>query len=156
TGAAFNLGVLLANRLDPPDLNEARNAWQAVINIGASNDVDAVLGWAALALATLDALVGDMTRAAELLDLAEQHGVQSAIAYKATLSSDPTVRAAAVQKLGESPNDPDALNFLGIVSHRAGEPAQALQYWLRSAELGDALAPLLLYTVRNPTLPGRP
>ena len=114
------------------------------------------LGWAALALATLDALAGDITRAAELLDLAEQHGVQSAIIYKESLSSDPIVRSAAVQELCDSPNDSDALNFLGIVSHQTAEPAKALQYWLRSAELGDALAPPLLYTTRNPKLPGRP
>jgi TPR repeat protein len=155
-GAMLNLGALLAARIDPPEPKKARAAWQKVINSRASSDDSAALASAALALATLDALAGDMTRAAELLDLAEQHGVQSAIVYKKSLSSDPMVRSAAVQKLCDSPNDSDALNFLGIASHRAGEHAMALQYWLRSAELGDTVAPLLLYITRNPTLPGRP
>jgi TPR repeat protein len=155
-GAMLNLGALLAARIDPPEPKKARAAWQKVINSRASSDDRAALASAALALATLDALAGDMTRAAELLDLAEQHGVQSAIVYKKSLSSDPMVRSAAVQKLCDSPNDSDALNFLGIASHRAGEHAMALQYWLRSAELGDTVAPLLLYITRNPTLPGRP
>jgi TPR repeat protein len=145
TWAMNSLGNLLAARMDPPELKGAQTAWEAVINAGAGDAHSEEFGWAALALATLEAVGGDTSRAAELLDLAEQNGVPSADLYKETLSSDPSIRAAAIRNLMKSPKDSDGLNFLGISSYRAGEPDAAKHYWLRSLELGDVYAPLLLH-----------
>ncbi|GAA1789832.1 hypothetical protein GCM10009712_41500 [Pseudarthrobacter sulfonivorans] len=150
TDAMNNLGELLAARMDPPELDGARIAWQAVINTGAGHGDSEAVGWAALALALLDALAGDAPHATELLNLAEHHGVPSANVYKETMSPDPSIRAAALQNLENSPKDSDGLNFLGIASYRAGEPATAKNYWLRSLKLDDLHAPLLLHITRNP------
>jgi TPR repeat protein len=145
TGAMVNLGNLLAAYMDPPELEGARTAWEAVIDAGAGGDNSGALKLAALALATLEAVRGNTSRAAKLLNLAEHNGVPSADLYKETLSSDPSIRATAIRNLTNSPNDSDGLNFLGIASYRAGKPAAAKHYWLRSLKLGDLYAPLLLY-----------
>jgi hypothetical protein len=156
TDAMNSLGELLAGRMDPPELDGARSAWQAVINAGAGHGNGEAVGWAALALALLDALAGDAPHATELLNLAEHYGVPSANVYKESLSPDPSIRAAALQNLENRPKDSDGLNFLGIASYRAGEPATAKNYWLRSLKLDDVYAPLLLHITRNPSLPGSP
>jgi TPR repeat protein len=137
------------------DAEGARAAWQRGVDSDVPGVDAAAVAGAALALAALDALAGNTDRSVELLDLAGRHGADTAAACSAALSPDPGIRDAALLTLARLPDDSDALNFLGIASHRAGKPTEARHYWVASAQLGDSVAPLLLFTDagQSPGLP---
>ncbi len=173
TGAMFNLGILLAFQVDPPELAEARTwltraadaghvsaeyhlgvlygtqgdadrasrAWRGVIEKHQENDL---VSAAALALAAVSALQGDLQAARQLLDLASESGCASAATYAGALDPDAVVRTNACQRLRDFAGDTDALNFLGIEAYSGREYDQAHGYWTRSKALGDGVSPLLL------------
>jgi TPR repeat protein len=176
----LGLGYLLANQLEPPDLAEARRWYQkaadagdprAVYSLGAlwaaQGDADnAARAWhvvieerkendlvagAAMALAALSALQGDLQSAHELLDLASDCGAVSGGACAAALDPDPLVRADGLRRLHDLTEDTNALNFLGISAYTDREIGQARSYWARASDLGDAAAPLLLHLTAEPS-----
>lgn len=153
TDAMFNLGALLAGQ-DPPDPDGARAAWQKIVDSGARGAAGFALTGAALSLAALEALAGNDVRSMELLELAGHQGAASAATYRATLNQNPRIRNAALLDLSALPGDSDALNFLGIASHSAGDLTQARQYWVTSTQLNDSVAPLLLHLTKEPTTRG--
>ncbi len=176
--AMRNLGVLLADQLDPPELAEARTWYQKAAEAGdtsavyylgelyaAQGDADgASRAWhrvikthqendlvivAALNLAAISALRGDPQSALELFDLAYKRGSISAVTYAAAFDPNALVRADGRQRLRDLAGDTDALNFLGIAAYTDREYDEARSYWTRSNDLGDGVAPLLLHLTAN-------
>jgi predicted Zn-dependent protease len=101
---------------------------------------------AALGLAAIAALTGQIDRARELLQLADRHGFPVASTYAAALldrgSPD---RTEALHTLGHNrPDDTDAFNFLGIAASADGDLEKARAFWDTSASRGDSVAPLLI------------
>jgi tetratricopeptide (TPR) repeat protein len=127
------------------DTERARAAWQAVIDSGSRDVSDAALASAALALAALEALAGNNVQSMAFLHAAGQHGATSAAAYGSALNANPGIRTAALLDLRALRGDSDALNFLGIASYAAGEVSASRGYWVRSVQLDDQVAPLLLF-----------
>jgi hypothetical protein len=177
-----NLGILLADWLEPPELAGARRWLQkaaeaghtgAVYNMGVlcavQGDTDgAERAWhivieehqendlvaaAALALAAVSALQADLQSAGELLNLASDSGSMSASICAAALDPDPLVRADGRRRLDDLAGDTDVLNFLGIAAYTDREYDQARSYWTRSSDLGDAVSPLLLRLAAAPSPP---
>jgi TPR repeat protein len=174
TGAMNNLGGLLAYRWDPPDLPAARDwyqqaaaaghtgamsylgvlaaergdavgatsAWQRVIDSDHADDEYVVN--AALCMAAISALTGQICLAGELLRLAGQRGSSEASAYAATLDQGSPDRLEALRNLGRRTDDTDALNFLGIAAKVDGDLEKARASWDASVSGGDAVAPLLI------------
>jgi TPR repeat protein len=173
TNAMVGLGIFLTDRLDPPELAEARTwyekaadtgntsaeynlgmlcatqgdadgasrAWHGVIEKDQENDL--VIA-AALALAAVSALQGELQAARQLLDLASKRGWTSAATYATALDPNEHARANACQRLRDLAGDTDALNFLGIAAYSDREYDDARSYWTRSNDLGDGVSPLLL------------
>ena len=159
TSAMFNLGVLLADRWDPPDLPAARTWFEraadaghtgAMVNLGVlaaerGDAVGATCAWqrvidsdhaddeyvanAALCMAAISALTGQIGLAGELLRLAGQRGSSEASAYAATLDQDSPDRLEALRNLGRRTEDTDALNFLGIAAKVDGDLEKARASW---------------------------
>ncbi|MDN4646317.1 bifunctional trypsin-like peptidase domain-containing/SEL1-like repeat protein [Arthrobacter sp. PsM3] len=146
--AAMNLVATALARVG--DAGGARALWERITAESALHTPDTDLKQAALSLAALDAFDGNCDGSIEFLDLAGTHGAPSASTYAATLSSVQDIRDAALLRLSGLPEDSDALNFLGIDRYLSGERAQARQYWARSSQLGDTVAPLLLHLIDNP------
>ena len=171
TRAAYNLGVLLADLLDPPDLAayqqaaaagyadgliglgsveaelgrapEASAAWRAAVDSGE----DEAIVPAALNLAALAAVSGDLPSARILLQQAADAGARDAGDYQAVL--DPTTRAAACAQLAEM-SDTHSLNFRGIAAFTIGDQAAARRLWTASRDQRNAVAPLLLQLIATP------
>ncbi|WP_310168132.1 bifunctional trypsin-like peptidase domain-containing/SEL1-like repeat protein [Arthrobacter sp. BE255] len=150
TDALYSLGYLMADHPGRLDIDKLRARWQKVIDAGPDDVSDETVLLTLLGLAAVEALIGESARAGELLDLAKQHGALSAEAYKDVLSPKLLVRESAVLVLSNLPEDSDALNFLGVANYLAGEEVKANHYWLRSVQLDDVIAPLLLRIAEIP------
>jgi TPR repeat protein len=178
----YNLGVLLADRVDPPELEKARGWYQKAADAGhagaeyfmgvlcaARGDADgASRAWlrvieedreddlvvaASLGLAAISALKADYQFARELLEVAGARGWTSAGTYVAAFDPNPLVRTDARRRMHDPAGDTDALNFLGIACYIDREYDEARSYWTSSSNLGDAVAPLLLHLTAEPQPP---
>jgi hypothetical protein len=79
----------------------------------------------------------------------EAAGAKEVAAYAATIDrTAASTRIPALETAANSGNT-DALNFLGVAALSDGRTSAAMDYWSRSAELGDWSAPLLLTRVGN-------
>ena len=138
--ALVNKGAVSARQ---GDIAATLPAWERALELS-RGAADETLTVVAISLATLAAFDGGLDRAGQLLKLAEENGLEHAEAYATALSTDFDKRQVAVGSLKEALEDSDALNFLGIAAIADGQRDAARDYWSRSAELGDAVAPLLL------------
>jgi tetratricopeptide (TPR) repeat protein len=110
----------------------------------AANDGDAS---AALRLAPVEAVDGHRQGALALLRVAIEAGLKEVAAYATII--DRTAASTQIRSLETVANagNTDALNFLGVAALTDGRTSAAMDYWSRSAELGDWSAPLLLTRV---------
>jgi TPR repeat protein len=170
-----DLGILLAERLDPPDLDGAQEWYRKAIAAGNTDAMvdlgdlrsrqgdkaGAVDAWrralvsrrgsresiasARFALAALEALDGHKDEARALLDDVKASGFAIAAHCASLLSRDEAARAKARETLAAHEGDTDALNFLGLAAHEAGDVSAARTYWKKSAAARDTVAPLLVH-----------
>jgi TPR repeat protein len=147
TDAMNSLGGLSASA---GDQDGARSWWQAVIDASIDTPDETTIT-AMINLAAFDAFTGDIASARSLLGQATEIGSSSASDYAATLNLDPQIRdeACHVLQLAAEEDDTDALNFLGLAAYTDGREDEARQRWAASAELDDAVAPLLLHLAED-------
>ncbi|MFE6158955.1 trypsin-like peptidase domain-containing protein [Streptomyces sp. NPDC056486] len=140
TGAMNNLGNLLASQ---GDKEGAVDAWRRVLDISDGRPPEILIA-ARLSLAALATLDGDWGEARVLLEAASHSGSSIASRCRAVLDPDLKERQVACEILKLEERDTDALNFVGLALHEAGDKASR-GYWVRSAAAGDTVSPLLLH-----------
>jgi hypothetical protein len=169
---------LLANQLDPPDLEGARTWYEKAADLGDDYGAlglgnllaqmgdrhAAVTAWqqavtaagkpqatgsAALNLAATATLEGRLKQAREMLEIAEMCGFTIARLCAATLAPEEASQENAKRQLTNESSNTDALNFLGLAAYRAGDRETATMHWRRSSSSGDTVAPLLLSLSRG-------
>ena len=123
------------------DKGEALRAWRRAL---VSQDMPDSTAAAAVNIATVATLEGDLGEAVVMLEVAAACGVSLATVFAATLSPDESILEDACRQLAEQAENTDAINFRGLAAYRTGDLQTATMYWTSSAGSGDVVAPLLL------------
>jgi WD40 repeat protein len=97
-----------------------------------------------LKLAAIEAVRGNPQGALTLLGSAAASGHKQATAYAAIINQTITdIHLRQLETAADSGNT-DALNFIGLATFQDSKTSITIDYWTRSAELGDWVAPFLL------------